>query len=127
MSDKHPDPPPANPSDYPGWQHYPVTTPACTNVQSIAPGSLVLASLSKFGQIAEPDLPDLHALVAQNGSFVYYVVAFDKNEFNLIRTNALYNPNNIPTPSSAAPTAAMQNLEEAITIKSAWIIVVRLW
>jgi hypothetical protein len=109
------------------WNAYPETATACTNTPAIAPGSLVLASLHEFGNVTAPEFNGLaHVLVAQNGSLVRYLAAFDEKEFGLIRENQLYDPAKVPAPSKAAPNDAAkfrikENGTGPITIKSAWI------
>jgi hypothetical protein len=109
------------------WNGYPGTATACANVPAIAPGALVLASLHEFSNVTAPEFNGLaHVLVAQNGSLVRYLAAFDEKEFGLIRENQLYDPTKVPAPSKAAPSDATkfrikENGTGPITIKSAWI------
>ncbi len=126
------------PSD---WSSYPDAARPCAN-RRIKPGDLILGSTNEFGNIIEPDtVPPppgsapvqqlMHVLVAQNGSLVYYLAAFNKSEFELIKNNKLYDYENIQHPFSddagkevpprtQAPDGS-KGIEGAITIKSAWI------
>ena len=116
------------------WHKYPSHVPEwlCTNAAAMPPlekGTLVLASLHKFGNIDQrDDAPDgvyqgvFHMLVAQNGSVVRYLTGFGEKAFNLIRKNELYKPVNIAR-SYLPPTVGMTKADDGtITIKSAWIV-----
>jgi hypothetical protein len=126
------------------WSSYPSIPEPCKD-QPIEPGDLVIGSTNEFGNIIEPEgLPSsavsaqvqqlMHVLVAQNGSLVYYLAAFNKSEFKLIKSNLLYDRRNIPHPSDAGATGVpdkvkapdgSKGIEGAITIKSAWIEMTR--
>ena len=108
------------------WPQYTATASACRNNPPIAPGTLVLSALSEFGNVQEQagnnqhGQPITNILVAQNGKLARYLVGFDKSEFDLIRTNKLYDSINLPKldtppgPSADAPNGT-------IIVKSAWI------
>jgi hypothetical protein len=111
------------------WNFYPSEAAVCKNASTMRPpldhDSLVLASLDKFGNVAQPDIPGspdtAHRLMAQNGSLVRYLAAFDENAFNKIQKNKLYK---LPNDDAAdAPPTPLVTLEDygTITIKSAWI------
>jgi len=108
------------------WPQYTATASACRNKPAIAPGTLVLSALSEFGNVQEQagnnqhGQPITNILVAQNGKLARYLVGFDKNEFDLIRTNGLYNSINLPKlDTPPGPTADAPN--GTIIVKSAWI------
>lgn len=88
---------------------YPSEAKVCKNAPS---GSLVLASLNKFGNVIQPDIPGSptfgHRLMAQNGTLVRYLPAFDEKAFKMIQR---YNDGDLVQPAEAG----------TITIKSAWV------
>jgi hypothetical protein len=114
------------------WHEYPSQVPdwLCANAATLPPldkGTLVLASLHKFGNIDQrdetpgpPNEAITHLLVAQNGSLVRYLTGFDQKAFKGIRDNKLYEPVDIPI-SYQAPGSLTKAAYGAITIKSAWI------
>jgi len=112
------------------WDLYPTKADACANVSSIPPlsdGSLVLASLNKFGNVTQTDVArdsknaDIeYLLVAQNGSLVRYLPAFGKKAFDLIQTNKLYQSLDM-TVSDDPPKGKTKTSFGTMTIKSAWI------
>jgi hypothetical protein len=108
------------------WSEYSATASPCRNNPPIKPGTLVLAALAEFGNVQEQagddpsGTPITNVLVGQNRKLARYLVAFDRNEFELIRTNRLYNSLHLPLPGSApSPTTAAPN--GTIIVKSAWI------
>ena len=110
------------------WHSYPETAPICTNRPWLPPGSLVLASLHKFGNIdlATGPPPDgiRHVLVAQNRKLVRYLTAYGEKAFNSIVDNGLDRPIDIE-PSDQPPKKQPPNKTRmehgTITLKSAWI------
>jgi hypothetical protein len=109
------------------WGTYAISQNPCTNNVPIGPGDLVLASFSEFGNIREPGYKNLtNVLVAQNGTFVRYLAAYDQHEFELIRSNRLYEhthlPNSpLPSGTSSPIPKITQAPNGAMTVKSAWI------
>jgi hypothetical protein len=115
------------------WDAYPATAEPCQNQPRIAPGDLVLASYSEFGNVQEfdhinPGFTSL--LVAQNQTYVRYLAAYNKSVFGKILRNGLYNPANyqhLVASSQGAPVLATtepdgsRTEESALTIKSAWV------
>lgn len=110
------------------WHHYPSTAPICANRPSLPHGSLVLASLHKFGNIdlatGPPPGGIRHVLVAQNRTLVRYLTAYGEKAFKSIVDNGLNRPIDID-PSDQPPRKTPPNKTrmeyETITIKSAWI------
>jgi len=100
------------------WSLYPSEATACQGyvpprTAPLPADALVLASLNKLGIVTQPGFPpdndsERRRLMAQNGSLVRYLSAFNKKAFELIQ---LYNDGNPVQPVEAG----------AITIKSAWI------
>ena len=108
------------------WDRYPSKAPVCKNVSTMYPpldrDFLVLASLDKFGNVTQPDIPGStpHLLMAQNGSLVRYLAAFDEKAFKRIQKNQLYKlPGN--DASDQPPAPSVTQADGTITIKSAWI------
>jgi hypothetical protein len=108
------------------WSKYSPTASPCKNNPPIAPGTLVLAALAEFGNVQEQagtnpsGGPITNVLVGQNRKLARYLVGFDRNEFELIRTNGLYNAAKLPLPGgSPGPTTAAA--DGAIIVKSAWL------
>jgi hypothetical protein len=112
------------PSD---WSKYSATASPCRNNPPIAPGTLVLAALAEFGNVQEqagngPSGKAItNVLVGQNRKLARYLVGFDRNEFELIRTNGLYDALKVPalTDTSPGPTTAAS--DGTIIVKSAWL------
>lgn len=108
------------------WQRYAATASACRNNPQLTPGTLVLSALAEFGNVQEQagnnqsGQPITNVLVAQNGKLARYLVGFDRNEFDLIRTNKLYNALNLPDPGNS-PGASATAPDGTIIVKSAWI------
>ena len=109
------------------WNAFPGIAEPCSNHINIAPGALVLAAFNEFGNVVEgePGPNSVHVLVAQNGSYVRYLAAFNETVFGTIRDNRLYNrtvARNLKPPQhdEAIPSPAVQP-DGALTVKSAWI------
>lgn len=108
------------------WNKYSPTATPCKGEPPIAAGTLVLAALAEFGNVQEQagngpsGTPITNVLVGQNRKLARYLVSFDRNEFELIRTNGLYNAAKLPLPGgSAGPTTTAAN--GSIIVKSAWL------
>lgn len=112
------------------WVEYPKKAPVCANADTMAQldgNSLVLASLHKFGNIDQRDVPIesdkpsiRHLLVARNGTPVRYLTGFSEMAFNSIVTKGLFRPIDVD-PSFEAPDVRTAIEDGTITIKSAWI------
>jgi hypothetical protein len=86
----------------------------------VKPGDLVLASFNEFGNVGEAGFGSfVHVLVAQNQTYVRYLGAYNKAQFQQIRNQELYLAANVALPNTGAPVKPSDN--GAITIKSAWI------
>lgn len=108
------------------WHRYPPSVPAplCRNAPALPQGSLVLASLHKFGNIdistGPPPKGITHVLVSQNHRLVRYLTAYGQQAFDTIRDNKLYQPLNIK-PLDLMPEGKTKAPLGAVTVKSAWI------
>jgi hypothetical protein len=92
----------------------------CPNVPSVGFGDLVLASFSKFGNVGQAGTGDLVGpIVAQNGTYVRYLAAVNKVEFDQIHGNKWYLRSNLKG-ITFAPDTSKNN---PIDIKSSWIVV----
>jgi len=101
-----------NPTD---WGTYPTSNP-CNDGQPASFGDLILASFSKFGNLGEAGFGNLvHALPAQNGTWVRYATAFNSIEYTPIFADKLYMLDKL---KKASPLTFPNN---AIDIKSSWI------
>ena len=83
---------PAIAADLRDWDTYPSEATFCKGYVPAKPGrlpdgSLVLGSLDKFDSVAQPGGGAIaaHVLMAQNGSLVRYLAAFNEKAFNLIK------------------------------------------
>lgn len=113
-----------------GWHEYPERAAVCANADTMQPlgdDPLVLASLHKFGNIDQRDVPAeegrpsiRHMVVAQNRTPVRYLTGFSEIAFNSIVSNGLYGPINL-RPTVDAPNLKTKAKDGTITIKSAWI------
>jgi hypothetical protein len=81
-------------------------------------GDLVLASFTKFSDLGQAGFGTLLGpLVAQNRTYVRYLTAFNKVEFDQIDSQKLYLRANLPTPPKPLTFG-----NGALDVKSAWII-----
>ena len=114
----------AQPSE---WSEYSATALPCANKPQIAAGTLVLGALAEFGNVQEQagtnptGKPITNVLVGQNRKLARYLVAFDRNEFELIRTNKLYDALNLPPVSNVPPGPTTAAPIGTIIVKSAWL------
>jgi hypothetical protein len=99
------------------WTSNPLQSP-CSLAK---PGDFLLAPTTKFGNVGLAGVGDLAAvLIAQNGTFVRYLAAYNQTEFNQILKNQYYLAANLPqNKNPAGPNIVFQN--GSIDIKSAWI------
>jgi len=108
------------------WPQYADTAVACSNHPRIAAGTLVLSALAEFGNVEEQAGNNqagqaiTNILIGQNRKLVRYLVGFDKNEFDLILTNKLYNAAKLPDPGNP-PDASTAAPDGTIIVKSAWL------
>jgi hypothetical protein len=111
-----------------GWESFPEgafkplpwddrsIAPACKSLTPprstpLPPNSLVLAALSKFDTVVkQPGNEDGNRLMAQNGSLVRYLAAFNQEAYTLLQLH------NAGKPAKAA--------DGSITVKSAWIEII---
>jgi hypothetical protein len=78
-------------------------------------GDVVLASFSKFGNLGQAGFGDLvHALPAQNGTWVRYATGFNEVEFRQIVPAKLYLRSNLSAGAVTFPDGALD-------VKSSWI------
>jgi len=88
------------------------------NVCNIKPdfGDVILAPVSKFVDVGQADLLGnlVGPLVAQNGTYVRYLTAFNKTIFNQIRGSKLYLRAN-------TPSKGLTFNDGSLNIKSAWV------
>ncbi len=86
----------------------------CPNVK-VGFDDLVLASFSKFGNLGQAGFGDLvHALPAQNRTWVRYATAFNEVEFDQIVPPKLYLRSNLPAGGLTFAVGALD-------VKSSWI------
>jgi len=95
-----------------------VMNPTCPNSRA---GDFVLAPISKFGNVGEAGVGDLASvLIAQNGTFVRYLAAYNRSEFEAILREKWYVAANLPkNPNPAQPAQLFPS--GALDIKSSWI------
>jgi hypothetical protein len=111
----------APPSDFNSnsslWTSNPAQSP-CPRAQ---PGDFLLAPISKFGNVGLAGVGDLvSVLIAQNGTFVRYLAAYNQSEFNQIRDRQWYLAANLPqNQNPVGPDIVFAN--GALDVKSAWI------
>jgi hypothetical protein len=85
------------------------------------PGDFVLGSFSKFGNVGEAGIGDLaFVLIAQNGTFVRYLAAYNQAEFNEIVAHKWYLASNLPQ-NQTPPGSPITFPAGSIDIKSSWI------
>jgi hypothetical protein len=81
-------------------------------------GDVVLASFSKFSDLGQAGFGSLVGpLVAQNTTYVRYLTGFNEIEFSQILNSQLYLRSNVPQ-----PPASLTFKNEALDVKSAWIL-----
>jgi hypothetical protein len=79
---------------------------------------LVLASFTKFSDLGQAGVGTLLGpLVAQNTTYVRYLTAFNKVEYDQIRSQGLYLRANLPVPPKTLKFA-----NGSIDVKSAWVL-----
>ena len=104
------------------WGTYPSEAAFCKGYSPAKPtrfpDGLVFGSMNKFDSVDQPGDAIGQVLMAQNGSLVRYLAAFNEKAFVLIKN--LDRSINFP-PSEADPTVETKADDGTITIKSAWI------
>jgi len=96
------------------WSDFSAAKLPCPNAQA---GDFILSSFTKFGNVGEAGIGNLTAvLVAQNGTFVRYLAAYNQSEFEAIRTNQWYLAAKLPKPGGSLTFP-----DGALDVKSAWI------
>jgi hypothetical protein len=106
------------------WNSFSFNSVPCSNVKDIQPGDMVLASFHEFGNVGEAGVGSLvNVLVAQNQTYVVYLAAYNKLEFNLIDSpeKPLYNAANLPSPPTGSDPPVVPSPIGAMTLKSSWI------
>jgi hypothetical protein len=105
------------------WNSFSFNSVPCSNAKDIQPGDMVLASFNEFGNVGEAGIGRLvNVLVAQNQTYVVYLAAYNKLEFNLIADKKLYDAANLPPPSTPGNDApVVPSPIGAMTLKSSWI------
>jgi hypothetical protein len=103
-------------ADPTGWNSFPTANP-CGDGATTGFNDFLLASFSKFGNLGEAGFGNLvHALPAQNKSWVRYSTAFNETEYNQIFNGKLYILSNL----KAASPLTFQN--GSLNVKSSWIV-----
>lgn len=97
------------------WDTYPASDP-CGSTNPLGFDDFELASFSKFGNLGQAGFGDLvHALPAQNKTWVRFATAFNRVEYDQIFNNQLYIMKNL----KAAEPITFQ--DTALDVKSSWI------
>jgi hypothetical protein len=99
------------------WNAFTGSNPC--GAQSIGFNDMILASFTKFGNLGEASSqgrqnPLIHALPAQNGTWVRYLTAFNQTEYTQIVNGTLYLLSSL---QASAPTF----INGALDVKSAWM------
>jgi hypothetical protein len=99
------------------WTSNPSQSP-CAGAK---PGDFLLAPVSKFGNVGLAGVGDLvSVLIAQNGTFVRYLAAYNQTEFNQILAGQLFLAANLPqNQTPVGSPIVFQN--GSVDIKSSWI------
>jgi hypothetical protein len=111
----------AAPSAFDSTASFWTSNPSQSPCPQARPGEFLLAPVSKFGNVGLAGVGDLvSVLIAQNGTFVRYIAAYNQTEFNQILANQWYLAANLPqNHSPPGPNIVFQN--GSLDIKSAWI------
>lgn len=96
------------------WSDASAPSLPCPNAKA---GDFILSSFTKFGNVGEAGIGTLTAiLIAENGTFVRYLAAYNQTEFQAILTNKWFLAANLP-----GPGASLTFPDGAMDVKSAWI------
>jgi hypothetical protein len=102
------------PSDFNSNASFWTSNPSQSPCPSAKPGDFILAPVSKFGNVGLAGVGNLVAvLIAQNGTFVRYLAAYNQAEFNQIKSQEYYLAAKLPK------SLAFQ--VGALDVKSSWI------
>lgn len=97
------------------------SNPSLSPCPQAKPGDFLLAPISKFGNVGLAGTGDLvSVMIAQNGTFVRYLAAYNEIEFNQILAKQLYLAANLPQNQNPAGSPIVFP-NGALDIKSAWI------
>ena len=109
------------PSDFSSTDSYWTSNPAQSPCPQAKPGDFMLAPISKFGNVGLAGVGDLvSVLIAQNGTFVRHLAAYNQTEFNQIQAKKWYLAANLPqNQKPVGPNIVFEN--GSLDIKSAWI------
>lgn len=100
------------------WNDTSAASKPCPNAR---PGDFLLSSFTKFGNVGEAGIRNLTAvLVAQNGTFVRYLAAYNEAQFTAIRSNKWYLAANLPA-NQSPPGRPIVFSPGALDVKSSWI------
>lgn len=90
----------------------------CPNAK---PGEFILSSFTKFGNVGEAGVGNLTSvLIAQNGTFVRYLAAYNEPEFTSILSNKWYLAANLPQ-NQTPPADPITFPVGSLNVKSSWI------
>jgi hypothetical protein len=104
------------------WNSFSFNSVPCSNAKDIQPGDMVLASFHEFGNVGEAGVGNLvNVLIAQTQTYVVYLAAYNKLEFNLIAEKKLYDAANLPSPTTGSDPPVVPSPIGAMTLKSSWI------
>lgn len=100
------------------WNDTSFGSAPCPKAQA---GDFVLSAFSKFGNVGEAGVGNLTAvLIAQNGTFVRYLAAYNQEEFTAILSNRWFLAENLPQ-SQAPPGPPITFSTGSLDVKSSWI------
>jgi hypothetical protein len=109
------------PSAYNSNTSYWTSNPSQSPCPSAKTGDFILAPITKFGNVGLAGVGDLvSVLIAQNGTFVRYIAAYNQTEFNQILGDQLYLAANLPQ-NKNPPGTSIVFKDNSLDIKSAWI------
>lgn len=100
------------------WNDTSVAYMPCPNAK---PGEFILSSFTKFGNVGEAGVGNLtFVLIAQNGTFVRYLAAYNEPEFTSILSNKWYLAANLPQ-GRTPPGNPITFPSGSLNVKSSWI------
>jgi hypothetical protein len=101
----------APPSEFSSNESFWSSNPSQSPCPLAKPGDFLLAPIAKFGNVGLAGVGDLAAvLIAQNGTFVRYLAAYNQIEFSQILKNKYYLAENLPqNKTPAGPDIVFQN------------------
>ena len=111
----------ARPSPFDSHSSFWTSNPSQSPCPQLKPRDLMLAPISKFGNVGLAGTGDLvSVLMAQNGTFVRYLAAYNRIEFDQILAKDLFLAANFPQ-NQNPPGPPIVFANGAVDIKSAWI------